>query len=43
MDAPGTIRRLWAIERGKVRDHLLRLDPEDRLLRFGSYVSHAQI
>jgi RimJ/RimL family protein N-acetyltransferase len=43
MDAPGTIRRLWAIERGKLRDHLLRLDPEDRLLRFGGYVSHAQI
>jgi GNAT superfamily N-acetyltransferase len=37
------IRRLWAIERGKVRDHLLRLDPEDRLCRFGGHVSAASI
>jgi GNAT superfamily N-acetyltransferase len=43
MNAFGTIRRLSAIERGKMRDHLLRLDPEDRLLRFGGYVSDAYI
>jgi GNAT superfamily N-acetyltransferase len=43
MDAPGMTRRLWAIEHGKVRNHLLRLDPEDRLLRFGGYVSDAHI
>jgi len=28
------IRRLWPIECGRVRDHLLRLGPEDRALRF---------
>jgi hypothetical protein len=43
MDAPGAIRRLRAIEQGKVRDHLLRLDSENRLLRFGGYVSDAHI
>lgn len=43
MAAPGVIRRLSAVERDKVRDHLLRLDPEDRLLRFGGQVSDAHI
>ena len=27
-------RKLWPSERDKVRDHFLRLDPEDRHLRF---------
>lgn len=31
---PPAIRRLWPAERGRVRDHLLRLEPEDRALRF---------
>ena len=30
----GTIRKLRAWERGKVRDHLLRLSPDDRQRRF---------
>jgi ribosomal protein S18 acetylase RimI-like enzyme len=42
-DPPGRIRRLWAFERAKVHDHLLRLDGDDRLLRFGGYASAAQI
>jgi len=37
------IRSLWAGTRDRVRDHLLRLDAEDRMLRFGGYVSAAQI
>jgi ribosomal protein S18 acetylase RimI-like enzyme len=32
--AEGTIRKLAFLERGKVRDHFLRLTPEDRRLRF---------
>lgn len=43
MDPRGTIRRLWGFEHRKVRAHLLRLDREDRVLRFGGYVSDAQI
>jgi hypothetical protein len=43
MQAPGRIRRLSALERGKLRDHLLRLAPEDRLLRFGGYLSDSLI
>jgi hypothetical protein len=43
MAAPGIVRRLRAIERDKVRDHLLRLDAEDRLRRFAGYLSDAQI
>jgi ribosomal protein S18 acetylase RimI-like enzyme len=43
MAAPGIVRRLRAIERDKVRDHLLRLDTEDRLRRFAGYLSDAQI
>jgi ribosomal protein S18 acetylase RimI-like enzyme len=39
----GVIRRLWAGERDQVRDHLLRLDGEDRVRRFGGYVSAAHI
>jgi GNAT superfamily N-acetyltransferase len=43
MNIPGSIRRLRAAERDKVRDHLLRLDGEDRQLRFGGYASPARI
>lgn len=31
---PFAVRRLWPAERGRIRDHLLRLAPEDRALRF---------
>ncbi|HZA65555.1 MAG TPA: GNAT family N-acetyltransferase [Geminicoccaceae bacterium] len=37
------IRRLWPFERAKIRDHLLRLDRDDRLLRFGGYASADRI
>jgi ribosomal protein S18 acetylase RimI-like enzyme len=43
MAAPSGIRRLWAFQRDKVRNHLLRLDADDRLLRFGGYASAARI
>ncbi len=33
------VRKLWPWERGLVRDHLLRLDPEDRAMRFCTPVS----
>jgi RimJ/RimL family protein N-acetyltransferase len=33
------VRKLWPWELGAVGDHLLRLDPEDRLMRFGAPVS----
>lgn len=36
----GTIRRLWPTETDKFRDHLLRLDPETRRLRFAHLVSN---
>jgi RimJ/RimL family protein N-acetyltransferase len=39
----GTIRKLWPTEAGKFRDHLLRLDKEDRRLRFAHFVSDAFI
>lgn len=35
----GTIRKLWATESGKFRDHLIRLDQENRRMRFGHSVS----
>lgn len=38
MRAAGVIRRLWPVERDEVRAHLLRLDPEDRRLRFGGQI-----
>jgi GNAT superfamily N-acetyltransferase len=31
---PFAIRRLWPADRSRILDHLLRLDPEDRALRF---------
>jgi ribosomal protein S18 acetylase RimI-like enzyme len=43
MATRGVIRRLWPVERAKIRNHLLRLDHEDRMLRFGGYTSAAQI
>jgi GNAT superfamily N-acetyltransferase len=39
----GVIRRLWAGESERVRDHLLRLDAEDRQLRFGGHASAGHI
>ena len=39
----GVIRRLWPGARARIRDHLLRLDREDRVLRFGGHVSDAHI
>jgi RimJ/RimL family protein N-acetyltransferase len=35
----GTIRKLWSTESDKLRDHLLRLDPANRRLRFAHAVS----
>jgi hypothetical protein len=43
MVGSGVIRRLWPIERDRVRAHLLRLDQESRRLRFGGLVGRAQI
>jgi ribosomal protein S18 acetylase RimI-like enzyme len=43
MAARGVIRRLWSGERDQIRDHLLRLDGDDRVLRFGGYASDAHI
>ena len=39
----GLIRKLWMRERHKLCDHLLRLDPESRRLRFAHGVSDAFI
>jgi RimJ/RimL family protein N-acetyltransferase len=39
----GIVRRLWPTETDKFRDHLLRLDPETRRLRFAHSVSDAFI
>lgn len=33
-DRPFAVQRLWPAERRRIRDHLLRLAPEDRRLRF---------
>jgi GNAT superfamily N-acetyltransferase len=41
--APGEFRRLWAADHRQLRDHLMRLEPEDRLLRFGGQINDAQI
>ncbi len=35
----GTIRKLWSTEGPKLRDHLLRLDPTNRRMRFAHAVS----
>ena len=39
----GIARRLWPTETDKFRDHLLRLDPESRRMRFAHAVSDAFI
>jgi RimJ/RimL family protein N-acetyltransferase len=39
----GSARRLWPTETDKFRDHLLRLDPESRRMRFAHSVSDAFI
>jgi RimJ/RimL family protein N-acetyltransferase len=39
----GNIRRLWPTETDKFRDHLLRLDPDSRRMRFAHSVSDAFI
>jgi GNAT superfamily N-acetyltransferase len=41
--ARGTMRKLWPTETEKFRDHLLRLDKENRRLRFAHFVSDAFI
>ena len=38
-DNTGTIRKLWPTETERFRDHLLRLDKENRRLRFAHFVS----
>ncbi|HKJ61276.1 MAG TPA: GNAT family N-acetyltransferase [Hyphomicrobiales bacterium] len=35
----GTVRKQWFTEKDKFRDHLLRLDPESRRMRFGMNVA----
>lgn len=40
---PLVIRKLWAAERARLSDHLLRLASDDRRLRFGGGVSDARI
>jgi len=35
----GVIRKMWAVEAGRYREHLLRLDPASRRNRFGGDVS----
>jgi RimJ/RimL family protein N-acetyltransferase len=39
----GTMRKLWPTEADRFRDHLLRLDKENRRLRFAHFVSDAFI
>ena len=39
MDSPYHIRKLWPIDGGAFRRHLLRLDPETRHHRFGTAVN----
>ena len=37
----GTIRKIWPLECGRYREHLMRLDPASRHNRFGGAVSDA--
>jgi hypothetical protein len=39
----GTIRKLWPTEADRFRHHLLRLDKENRRLRFAHFVSDSFI
>ena len=39
----GTMRKLWPTEADRFRDHLLRLDKENRRLRFAHFVSDSFI
>lgn len=39
-EPPGVIRKLWIGDAARLRDHLLRLDPESRRYRFGSPVNN---
>ena len=41
--AEGSIRRLWPVERRLFTDHLLRLNAEDRLLRFQGHTGDTAI
>src|SRR5690349_25112860 len=41
--AEGTIRKLWPTETDKFREHMLRLDKENRRLRFAHSVSDSFI
>jgi RimJ/RimL family protein N-acetyltransferase len=43
LNGGGTIRKLWPTEIEKFRDHLLRLDDENRRMRFGMSVDDAFI
>jgi len=43
LDRLGVFRRIAAVEQNKVYDHLLRLDKEDRLLRFGNPATDQRI
>ena len=43
MATRSVIRRLGTGERDEIRGHLLRLDHEDRVFRFGGYASAAHI
>jgi len=39
LPAGGVIRKMWTVEAGRYREHLLRLDPDSRRNRFGDNVS----
>ena len=39
----GIIRKMWSVEAGRYREHLLRLDPASRRNRFGGDVSDDEI
>jgi GNAT superfamily N-acetyltransferase len=43
MDTAGVIRRLGTFERDRICDHLLRLDDEDRHLRFGGHATPERV
>jgi ribosomal protein S18 acetylase RimI-like enzyme len=43
MATRGVFRRLRSVDCVKIRNHLLRLDHEDRVLRFGGHLSDAHI